>query len=209
VTGQVTNEQQDTAALLALKHLDAGQGIEYIGGNPDAYRKQLLRFYDHYADAAEVLQKTIAEQGLDAAKSYCHILKGVSGTIGATMLASCVSEFDALLKQGEQPENSHFIRLQQHLSEVREEIEGLASVSAAEPVAPLAMDQLSVKLKQLALSLVSDLGEAQLQFDELRSGLAGSDLADCMEEIATAMEKFETDEALVLVNTLQDSLEKQ
>ncbi len=92
--------------LLALTSLDTREGVRRIGGKAEAYRKQLRRFREHYADAVDELERRAARSGPAAAEEYCHALKGVVGNIGAQALYAQVAEIDARLKQGEPPDAS-------------------------------------------------------------------------------------------------------
>ncbi len=196
--------QQDKASgntdLLALQHLNAAQGIHRIGDKPDAYRRQLQRFHARYSDAAKTLQRIIDEQGLDAGEAYCHALRGISGSIGATALSDCVTELDDLLKQGERPGTLLFERFARRLSDVMLELDGL--VLSSQPVAatPLDMTELPAKLARLRTLLNNDLGAAETLLGELRCSLRGTKQEEAIEQVASEMEKFETDKALLLLD---------
>jgi CheY-like chemotaxis protein len=193
-----------SADMLALKSINAAQGIHRIGGKPDAYRKQLLRFREHYADAAETLQGLIAQQGLQAGEDYCHALKGVCGNLGAEELLACATEVDAALKQNKLPEAAQFAHLSRLLDEVVREIDGL--VTPIRPVASLTGTALSAMLAKLATLLESDLGAAEALLNELRLGVAGTEMEPAMIEIAAKADAFETDAARQLIDALRARL---
>ncbi|MEJ2608519.1 MAG: PAS domain S-box protein [Candidatus Thiodiazotropha sp.] len=199
----------DTEDLLALKHLDAAQGIHRIGGKPDAYRKQLWRFRDHYADAAQTLQKLVATEGVMAGEAYCHALKGVSGSIGADALAACVTELDELLKQGVQPGTERIEEVKRLLTQVIQEINGLTAPITAKERSLIDPAALPGKVMELAHLLKHDLGAAELLLEQLRTGLIGTELGNSLDEIAAKMEMFEIDEALSLVDVLRSQLEAE
>lgn len=83
--------------MLALKSINATQGIHRIGGRVEDYRKQLIRFRANYSDAINKLQCLIKEEGLVSGQAYCHALKGVFGNLGANKLFACTTELDDLL----------------------------------------------------------------------------------------------------------------
>ena len=198
-----------TGELAELRSLDVAQGVRRIGGKVEAYRKQLYRFREHYAGAADELQRLLAEQGSIAAEAYCHALKGVSGNLGANELYACANELDELLKQGNAPQPELFVRLRQALQQVLDDIDGLAPV-AAPPVADmrLAPTEVLAKLAALAELLENDLGAAEQPLAELRAGLAGSEWAAAIDDIAAKVDMFDLDRAQALVGQLRERVSK-
>jgi signal transduction histidine kinase/CheY-like chemotaxis protein/HPt (histidine-containing phosphotransfer) domain-containing protein len=201
-----TNVDHD---LLAMKHLDVARGIHYIGGKPEAYRRQLQRFRVHYADAADKLQQLIDEQGSEAGEAYCHALKGVCANLGADTLASRVTELDRSLKAGKRPTAEQFEQLGGELGEIMGEIDRLAAPTVPTTTTPLNPDEVQAKLRQLASLLKSDLGVAEKVLEELRSGVVDSDLEDPVAEIAAVVDIFAIDDALALITALSTHMEEE
>lgn len=197
------------ADLLALRSLDATQGIYRIGGKAESYRKQLRRFREHYAAAADELERLVAAQGLAAGEAYCHTLKGVSGSLGAHELFACASELNGFLNQGKLPEPAQFERLRHLLQEVTAEIDGLVASNVAPPTARAALgrDELRAKLAALSTLLETDMGAAELLLADLRSGVAGTEAEQAVLEIAVKMDVFAIDEALARITTLKRRLD--
>jgi CheY-like chemotaxis protein/HPt (histidine-containing phosphotransfer) domain-containing protein len=208
VAVEMVEAMGDNAQLLALKHLDAEQGIQRIGGKPQSYRKQLRRFRDHYAEAARTLRQRLDEQGVEAAEAYCHALKGVAGNLGATALAGCVSELDDQLKQGERPATTQLDKMRRLLAGVMGEIDGLGTPAMAPEASPPETEELSAKLTELTSLLESDLGAAELLLDRLRAKVAGSEQEEAIGEIAAQVDVFGIDEAQALINSLRTRLER-
>ncbi len=196
------------ADLLALKSIDAAQGIRRFGGKANAYRSQLRSFRKHYHAAVDALLHLIAEEGMPAGEAYCHEIKGVCGTLSANELFTCVSELDGLLKQGKMPESAQFERLRHLLRQVVDEVDGLTVAAVAMPVAEAALgrDALLTKLAILAALLESDLGAAGSLLAELRAGVVGGEAAPAMAEIAANMDVFAIDEALAQIAALRTRL---
>ncbi|WP_177187714.1 response regulator [Formivibrio citricus] len=191
--------------LLALTCLDAGEGVRRIGGKADAYRRQLRRFRDHYADAVTELRRQIAEKGAQRAEEYCHALKGVTGNIGAQALYEKISALDTLLKEGTQPDAAVLDEAEALLQQVVSEIAGLAvgadAVSAA-PAIPLTPEALHELREKLAHALKYDLGEAEPLLAALRAGVAGGALEAEVAAIETLVDVFDIDAALERLNKL-------
>ena len=194
--------------LLALKNMDAVQGIRRIGGNAEAYRKQLRRFRENYSSAADELQRLTMRKGVQAGAEYCHALKGVFGNLGADALFASAVELDALLKQGKMPGPEQMERLRQLLQQAMNEIDGLVAPVTAMPIAGATLDrgELPAKLAALSSLLQEDLGAAELLLMELRSGVAGTGTEQPMAEIAAMMDVFAIDEAQIRIAALLDRL---
>ena len=187
--------------LLALKTLNSREGIHRIGGNAQAFRRQLVRFRDHYADAAAELKRRIASDGPQVGEEYCHALKGVFGNFGATELYQCTSEIDELLKQGHEVPAGLFERLEKELSRVMAEIDGLNTAYRPDKGGrPLDRDELQAKLIALRSLLKSDLGAAGDLAAELRAGTIDTPDGEMVEELVNRMEVFAIDETIALID---------
>ena len=194
--------------LRRLTHLDAEQGVRRIGGDSEAYRKQLRRFRTRYADAADKLADLIASGTTRQAEEYCHALKGVCGNIGADALFACLSDIDNLLKKEIRPGGDDLDRLRGLLGEVAADIDSLAAEPGLAPVSGglLGREDVVDKIGQLLTLLESDLGAAQAVLAALRAGISGTDAEAVIREVAERIDLFEIDEALGLLRTLQAQL---
>ncbi|MEX8519734.1 MAG: response regulator [Leptothrix sp. (in: b-proteobacteria)] len=195
--------------LLALSSLDTREGVRRIGGKAEAYRKQLRRFREHYADAAGELQRLAAQAQPLQAEAYCHALKGVTGNIGATALHEQLSDIDAQLRQGQPPDAATLAQTRRLLQAVLDDIDRLdAGPAPPPPPAAAALDpgQLRERLERLARALEYDLGAAEPLLTELRAGVAGTALAPEIAAIAAQVDVFAIDDALKLLSTLQERL---
>jgi CheY-like chemotaxis protein/HPt (histidine-containing phosphotransfer) domain-containing protein len=196
------------ADLLALKNLDAVQGIRRIGGKPEAYRKQLRRFREHYSDSTDKLLRMIKENGMAAGEEYCHALKGVCGNLASKPLSACVTGLDDMLKQGTMPPPEQFEQMRQLLWQTMSEIDGLSAPADSQPESTESFDRDELQAKLLALTflLKNDLGAADLLLAELSNGLAGTETAATIADIAKKMDIFAIDEAIAEIAELSRRL---
>ena len=195
--------------LLALTSLDAREGVRRIGGKAEAYRKQLRRFREHYADAVSELRRRVTEQGTPSAEAYCHALKGVAGNLSATALYAQVAAIDAGLKQGQRPDAATWEALSVRLQAVIDDIDRLAvhPAPALPPAAaPLDPVTLGERLERLAHALDYDLGAAEPLILELRASVSGTPLEPDLAALAAQIDVFAIDEALTQLHTLQERL---
>jgi PAS domain S-box-containing protein len=184
--------------LLALTSLNAYEGIRRIGGKTDAYRKQLRRFREHYSDAITELRRLASEKGARRAGEYCHVLKGVTGNIGANILYEKITAIDAQLKQGTLPDTAVLDETNALLKQVMSEIDGLtaSAVQTQPPSAPLATDALRALLTRLTHALEYDLGSVDPLLGELSSGVIGTQLETEVAAVAALADAFDIDAAL-------------
>jgi CheY-like chemotaxis protein/HPt (histidine-containing phosphotransfer) domain-containing protein len=199
------------ADLAALTGVDAVEGVRRIGGKAEAYRKQLLRFRERYADAIAELRHLTVTQGVRQAEERCHALKGVAGNLSAHALYQKVTEIDDQLKQGQPAEAQALDEAQALLQQLMGEIDGLTR-AAAPPLAPAGERatpaQLQDLLARLAHALDYDIGAAEPLLLSLRSGVAGSALAEPVDALAALVDGFEIDKAATAIQHLQGSLPK-
>jgi len=191
--------------LLALKSLNTQEGVRRIGGKIDAYRRQLRRFRENYADAVGQLQHLSSKQDLRRAEEYCHLLKGVTGNIGASALYDKLSEIDTELKQEKLPDAVQLDEMQTLLQSVMRDIDRLAaSPELTTPTAsvPLDPEQLRERLERLGEALDYDLGSAEPLLAELRAGVRGTPLEAEIAAIAAKVDVFDIDAAQARLTTL-------
>jgi CheY-like chemotaxis protein len=192
--------------LLDMTSLNAADGVRRIGGKTDAYRRQLRRFREHYADAVDKLGALIAAQDTRQASDFCHLLKGVTGNIGAQALYRQVALVEAQIKKDPTQVHAALEAMQAQLRQVLQQIDALGATPkpAQAPAAPLDANQLRQHLEGLKQALSYDLGSAEKMLDQLQSGVSGTPLQADVAAIAGKVEVFEIDAALALLTQLQN-----
>ncbi|MBN9696969.1 MAG: response regulator [Zoogloea sp.] len=195
------------ADLQGLDCLDAAQGVRRIGGDAEAYRKQLRRFRNRYADTVQHLRDLLRTGDLHQAEEYCHALKGVCGNIGAEALFNCIAAIDTELKQAHHPDADALVRLETLLNEVLGAIDGLdASVPPPSAASLLSPAEAAAQVAQLRELLETDLGAAQAVLAGLRAGTLGSEHEASIRRVAEKIDLFEIDDALTLLQELHTQL---
>jgi PAS domain S-box-containing protein len=194
--------------LLGLQSLQVREGIRRIGGKETAYRKQLRRFREHYANAVDELQRILQTDNLTTAENYCHSLKGVAGNIGANAFYECVAGIDVLLKQQQRPAAENIEQLRDLLQQVMTDIDSLAAppAPAASPAKRLSAAAITAKITRLTAVLESDLGAAEALIGDLRQGTAGSEFEADFDKIAAEVDAFNIDQAIALLAAVQQRL---
>jgi two-component system sensor histidine kinase/response regulator len=193
---------------LALASLDAREGIRRIGGNAEAYRKQLRRFRDNYRNADTILLKLLGEAQLKNAADFVHALVGVTGNMGARALYEQLVNISAQVKQELQPLPGQMETMARLLAAVIDDIDGLGDgvTEDGKQEGPLQGMRLLAMLAQLEQSLQFDLGRTEGVLAELRQGTAGTPEAGAIAQIAARADAFEIDEAVALTGALRQRL---
>jgi HPt (histidine-containing phosphotransfer) domain-containing protein len=193
---------------LSLHSLQVIEGIRRIGGKEIAYRKQLKRFREHYANAIDQLQRLLQADNLVQAENYCHSLKGVAGNIGANTLYRAIAAVDTLLKQQELPAAEQIRELHDLLQQVMTDIDSLSPPPAPSAIVAerLSPEAVAAKIAQLTTALESDLGAADALLTDLRQGTADSNLEADIAVIAAEIDAFNIDQALALLAALQQRI---
>ena len=196
--------------LLALGCFNAAEGIRRIGGNADAYRRQLRRFRQHYPNPAAELRRLLASPELRSAEAYCHALKGVTGNLSALPLYESLTHIDGLLRQGTAPDAALLDELDALFDAAMAEIDSLPGnappppASTARPIDPA---QLHTLLARLTQALTYDLGAAESVLAALRTAAAGSTLEAAVTTLAAQVDVFEIDDARAQIRKLETLIE--
>lgn len=196
--------------LLALSSLHIADGIEHIGGNVEAYRKQLRRFREHFANAIQELQRILYEEkDMLAATVYCNALKGVSGNIGAISLFRYVSHLANDLREDRLLDEKNLQRLDMLLQDVFRDIDSLpcekTTVSEFEKK-PFSLTDLLAKTEELLVTLENDLGESERYLTQLCELADGSEFETITEAIAVQLDEFNIEQARLLLEDLKKRL---
>ncbi len=191
--------------LLELDALSVHEAVQRIGGSPDAYRRQLLRFRDHHAGDVDELVALVEAGDLRAAHERCHTLKGIAGNLGATELYAKISAIDRVLKDSLPPDPADLDDARALMADLVAEIAGLDQQPESPRVAPpLTGAELDRLVGELRAALEYDLGAVEPLLRRLREGTAGTGRARLVEELATLVDLFEIDDALALLDALTE-----
>ena len=185
------------ADLAALTCFDASDGGRRIGGGVEAYRRQLRRFRERYADFIAEVRRVAAAEGAAAAEERCHALKGVAGNIAARELFDRAARLDDALKLGMIPDAATLDEAEAALRRAMAEIDGLGA-AAPQPFAarPLADGELAALAARLADALENDLGAMEPALADLRAAVAGGPFAQDVADVAAVADVFDVDGAL-------------
>jgi PAS domain S-box-containing protein len=80
--------------------LDLREGLKYARNKPDFYLRLLKRFAGDEADAVARMQALVAAGDIEGAQRMAHSIKGMAGTLGATMLRGVAADLEQRFKTG-------------------------------------------------------------------------------------------------------------
>ncbi|WP_305072666.1 response regulator [Propionivibrio sp.] len=207
----VAGETTGVEPLPEIASVDVREGVRRIGGKVDAYLRQLRRFRENHADAVKKLREQVERNDLRGAEETCHILKGVTGNLGAVALFDKVAAIYTALKRGEALPPGDLDDLQALLLDVMQDIDRLAlrMEPAVRPGgAPLSARQLHDRLENLRLVLDYDLGQAEPLLAELRSGSGATPWRGDIAALAARVDVFDIDGARAVLQKLQEKLKQ-
>jgi signal transduction histidine kinase/DNA-binding response OmpR family regulator/HPt (histidine-containing phosphotransfer) domain-containing protein len=195
-------------SLPELPGLDVAGALARVGGRVGSYRKLLERFFRSHGRDLAVLREALGRGEMEAARRLAHTLKGVAGTIGATGLHKACLEVENALRSdpaGLEP------RLGAAEGEMRAVLATLGKlVSATGPTeggpegpADRAMPDdsaLAPLLARLRSQLTENEGRALRTCAELKELLQGTAAAAAFGLIESALDEYDYDRALALLD---------
>ena len=207
----LAGEKTGDDPLPELASIDVREGVRRIGGKVDAYLRQLRRFRENHADATCKLREQVERNDLSGAEETCHILKGVTGNLGAVALFDKVVAIYTALKGGEAPAPEDLDHLHALLVDVMQDIDRLAwrmEPAVRSVGAPLSVRQLHDRLENLRLVLDYDLGLAEPLLAELRAGGGATTWRGDIAALAAREDVFDIDGARAVLQKLQEKLKQ-
>ncbi|MEY4766591.1 MAG: hypothetical protein RI907_3264 [Pseudomonadota bacterium] len=202
---------------------DVGRGVRRIGGNVEAYRRQLQRFSEHHGHAPQRLEELVHLGDFDAASAHAHALKGVLGNLGFEPLFHLVGQMEQALREGRAPAPELQQALAQGWREALAEIDRArrlaeASAQAAESAqsapapAGTAFDPAALRqsLEALAHALGHDLGAATEPLRKLCGGVSSKEAGHIkprVDHIAGLIDSFDIEGALSEIDVLRRQLQ--
>jgi CheY-like chemotaxis protein len=84
---------------IEMTGIEVQTGLVRAGGNQSLYIDLLSKFYRDYADATSQIKSALDNGEHELAQRLVHIVKGVSGSIGALDLENAASEIETAVRQ--------------------------------------------------------------------------------------------------------------
>ena len=154
-----------------LEGLDVAEGVKRVGGDRSLYRRLLLQFREHSANAAEQIRTALAAGDRQAAKSAVHTLKGVAGNLSALPLYKASQKLESVLRRGTEPAGAEVEAVSAEHARVMAALATLPAPAAT------------------ATGAAADPAELRRRVEALDQRLAGSDAAsvEALEAVKAAL----------------------
>ena len=197
--------------LAALHSIDARSGLRRIGGKPETFRRQLIRFREHHRRDFDTLRTLIEDAQLDEASRLCHSLKGITGNLAANELYGALDTLDEQLRTQEAPSPLQLDRTAQLWEQIIAEIDTLAAAAPTllpERAAPT--PSIVSLLERISHALEYDIGAIDTPLAQLQAATDNTDLGKEVQKLRARIEVFDIDGAAALIQRIvTDQVEVQ
>ena len=194
----------------SISGIDIEAGLAIANGNRRLYRRLLIAFRNTQGDFAGSFRAARESDDPEAAIRCAHTLKGVAANIGAVPIQEAAARLEAACKT---PAESAQIDdlLRKAVAELKPVISLLSrlGVEKAGSTTSVAFDpeELRPKLKRLRELLMDDDTEAAELIAELSDQPGLSSQLDGLEKLSAAIEAYDFEKALQIMESLEGSLE--
>ena len=209
-------ETNETKPFPDLPGIDSAAGLQKIGGKTEAYRKLLSKFKTNHANMLEEVKQALDQKNIKLARQMVHILKGVSGNIGALDLHKSAAFLDAALKE-EPIENIESLigEVSVQLKVVLKSIESLESQSKEQKANANLSNQEDTINKEKTSELILKLKELLDDYDSkagemlhlLKAQISGAEIEKVVQELSKQIDSYNYEDAVEILCNLSNMLE--
>jgi two-component system sensor histidine kinase/response regulator len=188
----------NTTDDLSSPAIDRANGIARLMGDAALFARVLARFRKEYLHAADSIRDALAAGDVQLAQRLAHTLKGAAGMIEAVPLREEARALEQALRLGAGDHACRLARLERALERVLHELDAAEGVTPAQPdqQAPEGGDVLA----RLRTLLEDGNGDAVDLAQEAAASLTGKLGEECYRQIAVAIDVFDFEAALALLN---------
>ncbi len=206
-------QPSEDVSLPELPGIDVANGLRRVAGNKHLYLSLLGQFVDGQTNAAEAIREALALGETEEAERRAHTVKGVAGNIGAMDASTAAAKVEQRIK-GNETEG-----LESALKTLAKELERVSSVlepvlrakaeakkdSAPEPTKEVDRGKLRAGLRRLRTFLEDNDSEAVDCLEQIREAIAAAYGADRLAPLENRIKSFDFDEAIEILNTMEQS----
>ena len=183
-------------------------GLMRMGGDRETYLKLLGQFCHNHADDAKKIKGALADGDMTSVKQSVHLIKGLSGNIGATRLHHSARTLEGAIRSGHEEEQT--IAMVDFASALHEvvasikQLETLPSFTDQPPESVGKADSVEVVrlLTELSGRLEAHDPDIELWMDGLREQLHDTQAAKAFTELENYTEKYHFENALDVVQII-------
>jgi HPt (histidine-containing phosphotransfer) domain-containing protein len=182
--------------------VDRANGIARLMGDGALFARVLARFRKEYRHAADGIRAALAAGDVQLAQRMAHTLKGAAGMIEAVPLREEANSLELALRHGAGDPAWRLARLERALERVLHELDVAEGGAPAQSMAhALEGGQATDKVTERLRTLLEDgNGDAVDLVHKAAAGLTGELGDECYRQIAAAIDVFDFEAALALLN---------
>jgi two-component system sensor histidine kinase/response regulator len=187
-------------ALHQLRDVDTAAGLRRVLGREDLYLAQLRRFCTTYGTGLAPLQAALQGGDLAQAERWVHSLRGVAASIGSTQLPELAQTLEHGMRGGASAQALALLvqALEAPLAHLLDQLNALLPTEA--PAAVLAQPTPEAPARRAQLGqLLRDSDASALQFMHEHEVALHSSLQDRFEAVRSAIDAFDFDGALAML----------
>jgi len=199
--------------------IDIENGLQRMGANKVLYKNLLIRFYEHYGDAAQRMRNYLEQGEPELARQLGHTIKGISGNLSIYKVYQSVMALEAQLRSGNIEKAVLLMdQFETDLKQVTEALQNLKrkdqtdqtdKTGVCEENVSCEIDFLKIKpcLDELGDFLKENNLKAERCLKALRKELHGTEAA-AIRELKSQIDSFDFNEARKTYKKLKNILEK-
>ncbi|NEV63862.1 hybrid sensor histidine kinase/response regulator [Thiorhodococcus minor] len=185
--------------------LDTRQGLMHVGGNRSLYLDLLRSFATQHRDAQARLDGDLDRRDWESMRRYVHTAKGLAGTLGMDAVAARALELERAAKAADLRTPT---KLRDFIRALEPILRGLRALEPASPAAPASVSASSGDAAEQIERIRALLAEGDIEATDLWQAHSGSIATllpvATMQRISRAMERFDFDNALALLDSLDE-----
>jgi len=192
----------------ALPGFDLEAALQRLGGDRRLLCELLEGVAEEYGDAATAVRTALSRGDRVTARRLAHTLKGVAGSVGATVLQDAAAAVEQILREGASPGETPLLALEAALART---LESIALVSRAWELPPrldfpAARLELSRGLRELSVRLERQALNAINLFQSLRQAMLEAQPGLPVEQLGRYIERLDFKTASQLLCDLASRL---
>jgi len=215
-------QSASTADMLPenLPGIDIQGGLQRMGDNKVLYRSLLIRFNEHYGDAARRIRNFLNEGETELARQLSHTIKGISGNLSINKVYQAAIALEAQLRDGDVKNAWPFMeQFETALEQVTEALQKLNRKDPQDQIAKTGnceensrcgknFSEIKSRLDELGTCLKENNLEAEQFLEILRKELHGTEAVPVIDELKNQIDLFDFNEARETHKKLLTILEK-
>jgi HPt (histidine-containing phosphotransfer) domain-containing protein len=196
--------------LQQMPSIDVDDALKRLGGKTDLLIKLIAAFKNEFDGISDRLTQAVNEERIDDAIIMAHSLKGASGTISAINIAKKASEIEELLnKRNIEEARTVISQLETPLSQLLQNASKLKDQTAERLETTqirFNFNELSLKIKELFVTLENNNFSAESIFNELKPYLLKSNISDKIADLEASISLLEFDKAIMILEQISSQL---